>query len=163
MQSKENTGALREMLASMFPERYKKKSVYIVHGAPGSGKTTYVQRRRSANDLVVDMDYLCAALNGSNSLYQNYESVLSVALKLRECVFAEIESRSGKWENAWVITASADKKEVADLARRLRGEVIPIDVSREQCIRNLLNDPRRSGHADRFVALANKWYDKNGL
>lgn len=163
MEGKDTTGAMRDMLAKMFPERYKEKKVYIVHGAPGSGKTTYVQEHRSADDLVVDMDYLCAALNASDALYEDHESVLGLALKIRECIFGEIESRAGKWENAWVITASADQHEVSNLARRLRGEVVPMNVSRERCIQNIVNDPRRFGCADRFVSLANKWYEKKGL
>lgn len=36
--------------------------VYLIIGLPASGKTTYVQQHKKANDIVYDFDYLCAAL-----------------------------------------------------------------------------------------------------
>ena len=95
-------GAYRDMLAGIFPGKYESKKVYIIHGAPGSGKTTYAQAHKSDSDLVVDLDYICAALNATSSLYQDHESVLSLALRLREHIFETIECREGKWKTACI-------------------------------------------------------------
>ena len=161
MEDMKTRGAYRRLLAELFPDSYESKKVNIIHGAPGSGKTTYVQTHKSDDDLVVDLDYICAALNATSSLYQDHGSVLSLALRLREHIFETIECREGKWKTAWVITATPDSHEVQRLATRLRGEVISMDTSREQCIQNIRSDTRRKGKTDHFVRLAEDWYTKN--
>ena len=128
MDERRSRNSLRKTLAEVFPDKYEnitKKKVYIISGAPGAGKTTYVQNHKTSKDLVVDLDYLCAALNATNSLYQDHEPVLSVALQLQELLYQVIEDFEGKWETAWVITASSDRYAVRELARRLGGEIIP--------------------------------------
>ena len=42
----------------------KQANVFLVCGSPASGKTTYVAEHKRSNDLVVDVDYICAALAG---------------------------------------------------------------------------------------------------
>lgn len=153
--------SMRKTLAELFPEKYEsitKKKVYIVSGAPGAGKTTYVHNHKTNNDLVVDMDYICAALNATSSLYQNHEPVLSVALQLQELLYQVIENREGKWENAWVITATSNQRAVKQLARRLEGEIIPLETPLNQCIRNIQSDSRRNGSKERMINLAQKWF-----
>ena len=42
----------------------KQANVFLVSGSPPSRKTTYVAQHKSGNDIVVDLEYLSAALNG---------------------------------------------------------------------------------------------------
>lgn len=42
----------------------KQSNVFLVCGSPASGKTTYVTENKSSRDLVIDLDYICAALAG---------------------------------------------------------------------------------------------------
>lgn len=161
MDERRNRNLLRQTLAGIFPDCYEnitKKKVYIINGAPGAGKTTYVQNHKTNKDLVVDLDYLCAALNATGNLYQDHEPVLSVALHLQELLYQIIEDLDGKWETAWVITASPDRYAVTELARRLGGEIITIGTSLDQCIRNIQNDSRRTGSKDRMIGLTQKWF-----
>ena len=63
----------------------KQANVFLVCGSPASGKTTYVAQHKSGKDLVVDLDYLCAALNGeTGNVHLNHAPILSVALEVRE-------------------------------------------------------------------------------
>lgn len=161
MDERRSRNSLRKILAGIFPDQYEnitKKKVYIINGAPGAGKTTYVQNHKTNNDLVVDLDYLCAALNATNSLYQDHEPVLSVALQLQELLYQVIEDREGKWETAWVITATSDQRALKELAHRLEGEIISIDTPLDQCVCNIQSDSRRNGSKDRMTKLAQKWF-----
>lgn len=81
-----------------------------------------------------------------------------MALQIQELLYQVIEDLDGKWETAWVITASSDRHAVRELARRLGGEVIPIGTPLDQCVRNIQNDSRRTGSKDRMIGLAQKWF-----
>ena len=54
---------IKELLSSMGERKKPTRKVFLINGAPGSGKTTYVQSRRQPGDLVLDLDYICSALN----------------------------------------------------------------------------------------------------
>lgn len=136
----------------------KAPEVYIVCGAPGSGKTTYVRERKSANDIVFDLDYICAALMGTDDIYQNHDSVLQVALELKECFLSCIEQRRGKWAQAWIITSTPDRFQQAALAQRLRGEIVTMPATLNECIERIQRDERRQNKII-FVNIAKKWFE----
>lgn len=103
----------------------KQANVFLVCGSPASGKTTYVAQHKSGKDLVVDLDYLCAALNGeTGNVHLNHAPILSVALEVRELLYQIIQARRGRWERAFVITTIADAREMKAVADELRAEVV---------------------------------------
>ena len=135
-----------------------KKKVYIINGAPGSGKTTYVQKIKTPNDLVVDFDYICAALNGTDKLYQDYKPFFNVAISLREELYRMIASRYGNWGNAYVILTESNRVRLQSIAQQLDANIITMPTTLEQCINNILADDRRKGQEDKFIKLAKEWY-----
>lgn len=51
-------------------------------GSPGSGKTTYVLRNKLPHDLVIDLDYICAALMGeSGGVRLDFRAVLPDSIR----------------------------------------------------------------------------------
>lgn len=140
----------------------KSPDVFIVCGSPGSGKSHYVKEHRRENDIVVDFDYLCAALACSEQLYFNHLPVIKVALEVREFLYQLIEDRASRWGRAWVITAEPDVFLQKQLAYRLKGEIITIEKTPEECKANIMNDDRRPPDVKkRFFTLVDEWYDKN--
>ncbi len=133
--------------------------VYVVSGAPASGKTTYVQNHKNKGDLVFDLDYICAALGGTNELYENHKPYLDVALAVRDTVYEMIRNRDGKWKNAYVITAQKDSDKVKALVNDLDAELIHIDSSKEECIENARNDTRRKDSLDEHIKIINEYYN----
>lgn len=134
-------------------------NVFIISGAPASGKTTYVQSKRKQGDLVFDLDAICAALGGTSELYEDHKPYLDTALRVRDVIYEQIEKRTGKWHDAYVITASNDSKFVEALAERLNGTVIAMKATREQCIEQAKKDERRQAYLDKQIEIINEWFD----
>ena len=137
------------------------RKVYVVNGAPGSGKTTYVQSHRHDDDLVLDLDYICAALNANDKLYGDHSHLLDTALKVKALILNEIRNQSGAWNTAFVITAESDKAKVNKLARELNAELITMHTDLGTCVKQLKSDPRRADQAEKFISLAEEWYKEN--
>src|SRR5690606_26980022 len=64
-------------------------TVYLVMGAPCSGKTTEAMRRKQADDIIIDADRLAEAL-GSRSPHAHPAHIKALAAHLRDvaCVKA---------------------------------------------------------------------------
>ncbi len=132
--------------------------VIVVSGAPGSGKTHYVKENKTDNDLVIDMDYLCAALNASDGIYGNHNPVLGVACEVRDFLYDTVSERKGEWDKCYIVTASKDKEEVDRITQRLRGTNVAMTTDLNQCLKNIDSDARRTDK-ETFRQLAENWFD----
>ena len=114
-----------------------RKQVFIVYGAPCSGKTTYVRQNMERGDLVVDLDSIYEAI-GFTERYTHAETLTSTAFAVRDFLYDQIRIRSGKWQTAWVIAGLPRKDERERLAARLGASLIPVEATREECIKRLM-------------------------
>ena len=112
------------------------KHVYIVYGAPCAGKTSWVRDVATEADLIVDMDELWEAI-GIGSMYEKPDALKSVVFRIRDTLYDVIQYRSGRWENAYIITGGALLGDRERLAQRLGAELVYIDTPREECERRL--------------------------
>lgn len=152
---------LRQTLTALFPKvetAADGKAVFVINGPPGAGKTTWALQKMTPGDMLIDLDYLCAALGGTNDLYNDHAPVLGPALAMQETLYQAIEQRKGEWQSAYVVTASADKNAVAALAHRLGAQLVMLDTPLDECIVRINNDKRRNGKQALFTDLAKQWY-----
>lgn len=137
-------------------------NVFLVCGSPGSGKTTYVKEHKGPRDLVMDLDYICAALMcEAGDIRIDRSPVLSVALEVRGLLYQVIQQRRGKWERAFVITGAADALEMKALANELNAELVLLETPLEECIRRIKGDPQRRRNRRKFEKLAAEWHDRH--
>lgn len=130
------------------------KNVFIVWGAPASGKTTYVKEQKGKYDLVIDLDAIMCALSlGEGKNFS--EDALPFALDLRDYMYQMIQERRHYFEKVWIIAMLPKKQEREDLAKRLKGELIHIDTSKEECKQRARKDIQRKNKE-----LQNKIIDK---
>lgn len=97
--------------------------IIIVTGAPGSGKTTYAKQNRRAGDIVIDLDYIAAALMLSTNPHDARQDVLDTAFFLRKQLIDAIADNRIAYSRAFIIATNDAKK----LQERLGGIIVDVD------------------------------------
>ena len=133
------------------------KEVFIICGAPGSGKTTYASQHHQPGDLIVDMDTIVAALTGDEIAHPDYENILDVAIAVRNTLYNIIENGTGDWKRAFIITSSMNDGAVIALAKQLHATVHYMETTKEECKRRIANDKTRQDK-ELFYNLVDEWF-----
>ena len=133
------------------------KEVFIICGAPGSGKTTYASQHHQPGDLIVDMDTIVAALTGDETAHPDYENILDIAIAVRNTLYNIIENGTGDWKRAFVITSSMNDGAVIALAKQLHATVHYMETTKEECKRRIANDKTRQDK-ELFYNLVDEWF-----
>lgn len=133
--------------------------VFIVFGAPLSGKHTYVKQNIRRGDLVVDMDKLYEAISFMPTFDKPGNLLMNVRI-VYNTLIDNIKTRCGKWNSAWVIGGYADKYQRERTANNLGAELIFCDVSKEECLRRLEYDDERQSRKDEWKKFIGKWFEQ---
>lgn len=117
------------------------RKVYLVHGAPCSGKTSFVNSIKGNSDLIVDIDNVWECLTGRR--YEKPNALKTNVFTLRDCMLDMVKARAGKWERAFIIESAPRKSEREHRIKMLGAECIHIDTDKEVCIERLYKDEQR--------------------
>ena len=90
----------------------------------------------------------------------DFRPVLQTALEVRRLLYECIQQRRGKWERAFVVTATADALEMRRIAQELSAELVLIDTPLKECLQRIRNDPQRNRSRRKFERLAAEWHEK---
>ena len=110
-----------------------KKRVYLVYGAPCSGKSTWVHQNANADDLILDIDRLWEAISFSDK-YHKPNRLKANVFALRDELLDQIKLRRGMWRNAFVIGGyplRTDRDRLCDL---LGAQPVFVDEEKSTCI-----------------------------
>lgn len=118
------------------------RKVYLVHGAPLSGKTSFVNSIKGNSDLMIDIDNIWQCITGRERYFKP-NALKQDMFAVRDCLIDRVKRRVGNWETAWIISAEAFKTPREELARRCGAELIHIDTDRETCLERLYQDESR--------------------
>lgn len=116
------------------------KKVYLVYGAPCSGKSTWVLNNAGSDDLIVDIDNIWQMIS-VNDRYAKPARLKNNVFMIRDCLLDQIRTRYGKWRNAYVITSEPLESQRQRMVDVLGAETVFIDFSREECIARLEKNP----------------------
>lgn len=117
------------------------KKVYLITGAPCSGKTTFARERMQAGDLILDIDDIWQQLSGQPR-YIKPNSIKPVVFATRSEQERQVQMRAGTWRNAFVIRSLPLAMDRRREAERLDAEVITINTPQDVCLERLRNDPQ---------------------
>lgn len=134
---------------------YREKKVYLVYGAPYSGKHSYVKSIYEPGDVMVSMDKIwqCITSDGAHDGRLN-----SIAFSVRDKLIECIRYRTGKWNTAYVIGGYPLISERQRLCRELGAEEIFIDVSMGECLYKMVHDENVDPHE--YKKYIEGWFEK---
>ena len=137
---------------------YSVRQVFIVYGAPLSGKTTYVNESMSAGDLIIDIDSIWQCVSGLPR-YIKPLRLKAVVFKVRDALLESVKYRYGKWNNCYIIGGFPLRSERERLLKELGAREVFIEASKEECLTRLENidDGRDQDEWARFIA---EWFDR---
>lgn len=130
------------------------RHIYIVYGAPCSGKSSFVESVAGANDLILDIDKLYAAIS-VNPLHVKSNKLSRNIFVLRDTILDMIKTRTGKFENAYIVGGYPLENERQRLAEALGAELIYIERSKEECL--AVAEAERSKDYIKFIE---NWFEQ---
>lgn len=115
---------------------YWDRQVWLVYGAPMSGKSSYVEGVKECGDLIVDMDSIWQCVSGCDR-YVKPDRLRSIVFGVRDKLLDDVRYRRGKWQRAYVIGGYPLISERDRLCRELGAREVFIDVSMNECLMRL--------------------------
>ena len=135
---------------------YSKREVYLVYGAPLSGKTSYVLDNMTEGDLIIDIDRIWECVSGL-PYYIKPPRLKSQVFKVRDALLESVRYRAGKWNNAYIVGGYPLSSERERLIKELGAREIFIDVSREECMKRLNAQPE-GADKDEWTGYIDEWF-----
>ena len=134
----------------------KGRHVFIVYGAPMSGKTEWVHDNMNEGDLVVDLDNIWECISNLER-FKHPNSLKSIMFKVRDSLLDSIKYRMGRWQNAYVVGGYPLQSERERLCKELGARDVFIDASVEACTEKLKEYPELN--QDEWKGYIEKWFD----
>lgn len=123
------------------------RKIYIVYGAPCSGKTTYVKEVATKDDLILDIDSIWQMIT-NNERYVKPNRLKDNVFKIRDEIIDQIYTGRGHWINAYIIGGYPYEMDRERLREKLGAELIHIDTTKEEC---LLRAEERPSEYKRYI------------
>ena len=118
----------------------RRSKVYLVCGAPASGKTTYVKQHKEPGDFVLDLDVLRQALGAPAKISDCFQPQV---MAIRDVLYQHIVFNKIGAKTIWVIAGLPERQRRLDMARYLKAELIYMQTPKEECLKRAMNDPER--------------------
>ena len=134
------------------------RKVYIVHGAPCSGKSSFVDSIKGNSDLIVDIDNIWEALTGKR--YYKPAALKANVFAMRDALLETVKTRAGKWERCFIIEGLPYKADRERKSALYGAELIHIDTGKEMCLQRLQTDTARTEYADEWRRYIEEYFER---
>ena len=136
---------------------YGQREVFVVYGAPFSGKKTFVMENMGKGDLVVDIEYIWSCIAGIYNINKP-NTLKPIVFKIRDTLIDCVKYRQGRWNNAYIIGGYPFQSDRERLIRELNAREIYIESTKSECIERLkyMNDR----DFNEWEGYINDWFEK---
>jgi len=137
---------------------YSHRQVYLVYGAPLSGKSKWIRENMCEGDLVVNIDDIWGCVSGLKR-YNKPNRLKAVVFKVRDTLIESVKYRQGKWNNAFICGGYSLQSERERLCKELGAREVFIDVPQSECYARLeLCDCIED--KDEFKKYIDEWFER---
>lgn len=130
--------------------------IYIVYGAPCSGKTTYVQQNIKDNDIVWDWDAVEFSFNGLS--YQEKNQNINRFMKRVRRLFIDECIINTSVSDKWIILTNLNQKLIDELDAVDEIKIYQMQTSKEECVSRLSATARKD--KDELLQVIEDWFKK---
>lgn len=143
---------------------YSRRQVYLVYGAPLSGKSSFVKESMSAGDLIIDIDSIWQCISNL-SRYEKPAKLKSIVFRVRDTLLDSVKYRLGKWNNAYIIGGYPLTSERERLIKELGAREVFIEATEEECLERLMaaGDGRDRREWEGYIREWFSRYDPPGM
>ena len=136
---------------------YKPRNVYLIYGAPCSGKNTYVSEIAERGELIIDMDNIWQCISGQQR-YIKPPCLNDIAFSVRDTLLEGVKYRRGRWLNCYIIGGYPLISERERICKELGARPIFIEATEEECLSRIevCNDGRNINDWKTFIK---KWFE----
>lgn len=136
---------------------YAVREVFLVYGAPLSGKTTWVHNNMNEGDLVIDIESIWQCVSGCDR-YVKPNRLRSIVFRVRDSLLDAVRYRAGKWNNCYIIGGYPLSSERERLCKELGAREVFIEASMDDCIARL--DSREGVDKAEWMKFIEDWFSK---
>ena len=137
------------------------KHVYVIHGSPCAGKTTYVRNIATRNDIVVDLGRIHAAICTCEQ-YDKPDATKGIAFNIRDMLLDHIRTATmrRKWQDAYIIGTYPDTFDRDRLVKEYGAELIHIDTPKDECIKRAYESVTRAAARDAVIGWIEAYWQR---
>lgn len=129
----------------------KLRKVYLIYGAPCSGKEDYVKTHAERGDLVVSIDRITECVSATKQASKDLDPIL---FKIRTTILDCIKRRIGKWTTAWIVDSAPSRARREEICKQYNAEPVFIDSTIEECLQRR-KDEGRDEVVDEYIT---RWF-----
>lgn len=133
------------------------RNVYIIYGAPCSGKSTYINTVKRVGDLIIDVDSIWQCVSGCEQ-YIKPNKLKPIVFNVRDALIDNVKYRLGFWNNAYIIGGYPLQSERERLVKELRAREVFIECTKEECLKRLHDNPN-GRNVDDWSKYISDWFD----
>ena len=144
----------------LYPNELQRSAIplNLVCGAPGSGKSTYTDKHRQADEIVIDIDSIVAELAGTLRRTNETQLHLQAAMIERNRRLQAL-ARESRAARAWFIIGAPSGGERERWAAGLGAErVVVMETPADECIARIYRDDNRAAIADELARAVWDWH-----
>lgn len=149
------TGSYYPLIFDRFP-----MPVYLVAGAPGSGKNTFISQKAQPEDVIIDLDLIIVSMTGLPMYSPVSIGEVNRSFQKRNQWLMELQQDQSGVGAVWFINTgwrTSDRRIWCDILHPK--SVYVIMANKEECIRRIRSDNRRDRVATEQCEAVEKWHE----
>lgn len=131
---------------------YKPRNIYIVYGAPLSGKSSYILEVAERGDLIIDIDNIWQCISGQER-YIKPPCLNDVMFAVHETLIESALYRRGRWQNCYIVGGYPISTQRNNLCKKLGARLIYVEATETECLARLeaCNDGRNKTEWQKYI------------